>query len=314
MRQLRELPDTAEAQRLCDALASSGVEVELRESQGGTSAVWVVDEAQLAKAQQLTDSWFAGDERTALEEAARKGRASRELTSRIEERRLRQRQAVIERMAQLTRPRATPLTWGLIGLSVAVYVAILLLDYTEVARLRDMQAMLTIMDPRKLIGVTALAVGGHELRWLTLPWSEPWRLFTPMLVHFDVLHILFNMLILRDLGRVIEARHGTRYLGAFVLTAAALPNVLQYELGQSPMFGGMSGVVYALLGLVWLRGKLDPRVGYRMARSTLQLMLIWLVFGFFSRSIANWCHVGGLLVGMAWAYLAAKLSHLRAPR
>jgi membrane associated rhomboid family serine protease len=51
----------------------------------------------------------------------------------------------------------------------------------------------------------------------------------------------------------------------------------------------------------------------------MQLMLIWLVLGFtgeFARGlgmtesvgIANWCHLGGLLVGLGWAYVGAKLS------
>lgn len=311
MRQLRELPDRESAQRLCDALAASSVEIELMDSQRGTFAVWVVDEAQLSKAQQLADGWLDGDQGAAFEEAARKGRSARELTSRIEERRQRQRQAVIERMAQLTRPRATPLTWGLIALCVAVYAAVYFLD-GEIATRTAMESMLTIMDARKLIGFRTFTVFGHDLRWLQLPRSEPWRLFTPALLHLNLLHIFFNMVWLRDLGRVIESRHGTRYLAAFVLVASVLPNILQYELGQSPQFGGMSGVVYGLLGLIWLRGKLDPHVGYGLPRSTLQFMLIWLAFGFFpGTGIANWCHLGGGLVGIAWAYVASKLSQRR---
>lgn len=312
MRQLRELPDRDGALLLCDALSASGVEIELMESQRGTFAVWVVDEAQLQKAQQLADAWLEGGQAAAMEEAARKGRASRELTARIEERRQRQRQAVIERMAQLTRPRPTPLTWGLIVLCVAVYVAIFALDVKDIARRADMEAMLTIMDARKLIDVSKISLFGRDLLWLELPRSEPWRLLTPVLLHLGLIHIFFNLLWLRDLGRVIEARHGTRYLALFVAVAAALPNILQYELGQSPRFGGMSGVVYGLLGLIWLRGKLEPRVGYGLPRSTFQFMLIWLAFGFFPNSgVANWCHVGGILVGLAWAYLASKLSRQR---
>ena len=111
MRQLRELPDRDGALLLCDALSASGVEIELMESQRGTFAVWVVDEAQLQKAQQLADAWLEGGQAAAMEEAARKGRASRELTARIEERRQRQRQAVIERdgAADPTAPHAANL-------------------------------------------------------------------------------------------------------------------------------------------------------------------------------------------------------------
>jgi len=314
MRQLRELTDRDSALLLCDALQASGVEIELMESQRGDSfAVWVVDERQLPKAHELAAAWLDGGQDASMQDAARKGRAARELTTRIEDRRQRQREAVIERMAQLTRPRATPLTWGLIALCVAVYVAVYLLDYQQLARRADMEAMLTIMDARKLIGSRTITLFGHDFRWLQLPGSEPWRLLTPALLHLHLLHIVFNMLWLRDLGRVIEARHGARYLAGVVLVGSALPNILQYEIAQSPQFGGMSGVVYMLLALIWLRGKLDPRIGYGLPKSTVQFMLIWLAFGFFPDShVANWCHLGGLLAGLAWAYIATKLSKRRA--
>lgn len=133
-------------------------------------------------------------------------------------------------------------------------------------------------------------------------------MLTPVFVHFDVLHILFNLLLLRDLGRVIEINHGSRYLAVFVVVTGVLSDIAQYELGRNPLFAGMSGVVYGLLGLIWVRGKIDPRVGYGLSRSTVQFMLIWLALGFFGNfGIANWCHASGLLVGVIWAAIAAKL-------
>jgi membrane associated rhomboid family serine protease len=40
-----------------------------------------------------------------------------------------------------------------------------------------------------------------------------------------------------------------------------------------------------------------------------QFMMIWLLLGFFPQfRVANWCHVFGLLVGLAWAYAAATWS------
>jgi membrane associated rhomboid family serine protease len=38
-------------------------------------------------------------------------------------------------------------------------------------------------------------------------------------------------------------------------------------------------------------------------------MLIWLVVGFVGNlGVANWCHLFGLLTGMAWGYLSVRLA------
>lgn len=302
MRLLRELPDELSAQRLVDALSDQGIETELKRGESALG-VWVIDEAHMRRASDLASGWLERGEREAYERSASRGMRARELSARIEERRLRQRDAVARQLQALTRPRPAPLTWGLIALSIAVGLL------TELGAERTMVAGLTITDPRVPADVTLVSVFGFTFPWLALPLYQPWRLVTPILVHFGLLHILFNMLWLRDLGRIIEGAHGARYLGAFVIVCAVISNIAQYQIGQHPLFAGMSGVVYGLLALIWLRGRLDPWVGYGLSTSTMQFMLIWFVLGFVGNfGIANWCHLFGLLVGGAWAYLAHKLA------
>jgi GlpG protein len=286
---------------LRDALLESGIEAELIRNQRGGHAVWVIDETLLGRAQSLAENWLDRGEAQALAETAKRGRAARELNERIEERRERQRVAVEQRMAQLTRPRPTPLTFGLIALCLAVAAL------TELGDKRELVTPLIIADPRAM-AVRVIELGSFQLNWLVLPWREPWRLITPVLVHFDLLHIFFNMWMLGSFGRVVEARHGARHLASFVLVSGVISNIAQFEIAKSPLFAGMSGVVFGLVGLIWLRGKLDPRVGYSLSRSTMQFVFIYLVLGFFPQfRIANWCHLFGLLVGLAWAFLAVKL-------
>jgi GlpG protein len=311
MRKLRDLPSESAAATLADALSASGIDVNVMESQQGDFAVWVVEEEKLKEAQALADSWLEQGDARAFEDAARRGRAARELSERIEERQEQKRQLIAERVAQLSRPRPVVLTWALVALCALVGW------FTKLGSERTVVATLLIIDPRQPVSQVDLSLFGFHVTFLSLQWHEAWRLVTPMLLHFDPIHILFNMLWLVDLGRTIESRHGARYLASFALLSAALSNFAQYEISGNPMFGGMSGVVYGLLGLVWARGKFDPRATYGLSRSTAQFMLIWLLLGFVgelaayggvSRSpgMANWCHLFGLLVGLAWGYIASR--------
>ncbi len=136
--------------------------------------------------------------------------------------------------------------------------------------------------------------------------GEFWRIFTPIFIHFGFLHIFFNMLWLRDLGSMIEARLGGWQLLAMVLAIVSVSNAAQYFV-SGPDFGGMSGVVYGLFGYVWIRGRFDPGSGLYLHPNTVLMMLIWFVVcwigwvGF----VANTVHLVGLLMGTAWGYLAS---------
>jgi GlpG protein len=84
-------------------------------------------------------------------------------------------------------------------------------------------------------------------------------------------------------------------------------NLGQTYIGNSPAFGGMSGVVYGLLGYIWVRGKCDPASGLYLHPSTVVMMLVWFfacLTGMIGH-IANAAHGVGLVMGMAWGYLSS---------
>ena len=71
------------------------------------------------------------------------------------------------------------------------------------------------------------------------------------------------------------------------------------------LFGGLSGVVYALMGYSWLYGERHPDSGIELQRGLMVFAVLWLLvgyFGWFGLSIANAAHVAGLLVGLAMAW------------
>ena len=89
--------------------------------------------------------------------------------------------------------------------------------------------------------------------------GEYWRLLTPIFLHFGWLHIVFNCLWLWEFGRRVEAVIGHFNFLMLCLVIAVVSNVSQFAYGGEGLFGGMSGVVYGLLGFAWVAPLLQPR-------------------------------------------------------
>jgi GlpG protein len=131
-----------------------------------------------------------------------------------------------------------------------------------------------------------------------------WRLVTPMLIHFGFLHLAMNGMWYWELGRRIESRQGSVNLIGLTLLFSLVSNYAQFVFSGPTLFGGLSGVLYGLLGHCWIFQILSPNSAYRLPRGVLAMMLIWLLLclsGLVSMigfgEIANAAHVGGLLVG-----------------
>ncbi|MFJ2285686.1 rhomboid family intramembrane serine protease [Pseudomonas iridis] len=172
-------------------------------------------------------------------------------------------------------------------------------------------------------GLTFLGENLETLRWLTfldfrvigeyihftpladsLAAGQWWRLVTPMLIHFGILHLAMNGMWYWELGRRIESRQGSINLIGLTLLFSLVSNYAQFVWSGATLFGGLSGVLYALLGHCWIFQLLAPNPAYRLPRGVLVMMLVWLVVcmsGLISMigfgEIANAAHVSGLLIG-----------------
>ena len=136
--------------------------------------------------------------------------------------------------------------------------------------------------------------------------GEIWRLITPIFLHFHTYHIAFNMFALQQAGTLIEYRRGTKTLAVLVLLSAVASNVGQYIYSlnfeqYTVPFGGMSGVVYALFGYIWMKGRVQPEDRMILHPNSVRMMLVWLAIGFTGwLHMANGAHVFGLIVGILY--------------
>ncbi|MEM7195167.1 MAG: rhomboid family intramembrane serine protease [Pseudomonadota bacterium] len=147
--------------------------------------------------------------------------------------------------------------------------------------------------------------------------GEVWRLVTPIFLHFGLFHVVFNLLWTWELGRLIEARQGSLWLGVVVLISAVVSNLTQFHV-SGPVFGGMSGVVYALFGYVWVQGQFNRRFGVRLNPPIVYLMVGWFVICWtgileklFGLQVANTAHTAGLGVGILLSFVVLAVAHLK---
>jgi membrane associated rhomboid family serine protease len=131
--------------------------------------------------------------------------------------------------------------------------------------------------------------------------GELWRLLTPAFIHFGPVHLLFNMIWLWDLGRMIEAKRGSFFLGGFVVVIGIASNLAQY-FAAGPTFGGMSGVIYGMLAYVFMQMRTDANSGYVLHKFDVITSVGWFFLCWIGAlgSIANWAHSAGLVGGLAW--------------
>ena len=158
-------------------------------------------------------------------------------------------------------------------------------------------ALLGISEPYMWLRILPLSQLADNHQW--------WRLLGPAFIHFSTLHIAFNLLWWWMLGKQLEHTFGVSALLALFVFSALCSNIAQLLL-DGPNFGGLSGVVYALVGCVWWLGWLRPAWGIGLPKPMIGFLLIWLLVGYSDIlwiKMANTAHTVGLLSGCLFAVL-----------
>lgn len=297
MRPIGKLQDESQAKRFGDFLHGKGIENQVDPTSQDQWEVWILDDANLTTAQSLLEQFRRAPDDPIFAQASLAAARQREQAEAAQAPR---RNRVVDARTIFYVPPVPLglLTMVLIGISIAVTLIATFGGDTKF---------------RQAISITEYQELDGHIEWhKSLPeilHGQVWRLFTPMFLHFGFLHILFNMLWLRDLGSMIEARKGSWFLLLLTLGFAGTSNIGQY-LASGPDFGGMSGVVYGLLGYIWMQGRFNPASKLSLQPQTVTFMVAWLFICLSGMvgNVANTAHIVGLVVGVGAGFLDARLS------
>ncbi len=143
--------------------------------------------------------------------------------------------------------------------------------------------------------------------------GEYWRMITPIFLHFGWLHITFNMLWLWELGRRIEKQGGAIHFASIVFFIGIASNFYQAASTPFAYFGGMSGVIFGLVGYCAVFNLIAPHKLLKLPRELYVIMFITLAVGWlgvldFIARMANTAHTSGFLWGCFIALPSAFLA------
>ena len=145
---------------------------------------------------------------------------------------------------------------------------------------------------------------GTMIPLLVAEGGEYYRLFTSIFLHFDIRHLLNNMLVLFVLGEKLENYLGhVKYLMFYILCGIGANLIsLQFYLKSGEMFtmsAGASGAIFGVIGgLIWIVYRNKGRIADMNSRQLVLMAVLSLYLGFTSTGVNNAAHVGGLVIGM----------------
>ncbi len=135
--------------------------------------------------------------------------------------------------------------------------------------------------------------------------GQVWRLLTPGLVHGGVLHLAMNMMVLNDVGRLVESLFGARKFLVLLWASVLGGSLASFATNPNPsvgISGGLFGLVGAMLAVgLRHRRRLPPPVRRMLVRGPIEVIVLNLALGFAVRFIDNSAHLGGLVTGFALA-------------
>jgi membrane associated rhomboid family serine protease len=194
----------------------------------------------------------------------------------------------------------TLVTYALISINVGLFV------------------WLAILDPDSLTGGRITGRSPNELgQWdlgLAGPFLEAgewYRLVTSGFLHFGVIHLAFNMLLLFQLGQVLEPVIGRVRFGLLYFAALLAGSAGALILQPNAIHGGASGAVFGLMGAAFVGMRSRGVNPFSTGLGATLLINLFVTFTIPGISIGG--HIGGILGGAVAGWVVLAPGHKRVP-
>lgn len=150
-----------------------------------------------------------------------------------------------------------------------------------------------------------------------IEYKEYYRLFTAMFLHFDITHLLNNMVTLGVVGMNVEPMIGKiRFILVYLFSGVCgnlLSLAFDVHTGNYAIGAGASGAIFGITGALLALTILNRGRLRNVTRQGMMFMIgINLYLGFVSEGVDNLAHIGGLLGGMILTFLIAPRKKRRA--
>lgn len=144
---------------------------------------------------------------------------------------------------------------------------------------------------------------GAKDTYLIVNCGEWWRNFTAIGLHCGIIHILFNMWALWDVGSSLERHFGSLVVAVIYVLSGAAGNAASCIFLPEIMSVGASGAIFGLFGAMWSDFILNYHVpAFRGNRcSTLFCLLLSTVISLaigLMPFVDNFAHIGGFIAGL----------------
>ncbi|HXW62186.1 MAG TPA: rhomboid family intramembrane serine protease [Candidatus Acidoferrales bacterium] len=204
-------------------------------------------------------------------------------------------------------PSTSPATYAILGVSCVLYVVCSLATIREGGLVTPGGGVLAVFGLGGIRGDVLFRLGAS----LPLPYNlvQPWRFVTAIFLHASLLHIVFNMWVLMDIGPDIEDLYGSaRFFFIYVITGIGGYIVSSAVIGHTSVgaSGALLGLIGVLLAATMGRRGLDAQI---LRRQLIRWLIYVAVWGFLFPGVDNYAHAGGFVTG----FILGKTMQQRPP-